>query len=372
MKKINYIYANLPAYRKDFFAGLSEELFEQNIQLEVLHGTLIDKKKVKQDHDNLYNKKSFKSDVFKVGSLRFIRILGLFNYLKNNKPDAIVISYMPTNITMLRIILFCISQKIPYATWRCGYNRPDYSSTSAKLRGLLIDFVEKRASLNVTYGTFYKNKLIKKGIPEEKIKIAQNTINVEKILTENEGFQKHFTYPTKILFVGALIKGKLLKSSIDAIKMLIDENYDVHFDIIGGGEIINELKSYTKKLNLEKHISIPGPKYGKDVKKFFRNADVFLLAGTGGLAINEAMAYGLPVISTSADGTGVDFIKGNGYLLEDFGNAELQYKYLKKFINLPVKVKEEMSEKSKIIIKTKASLKSMVKKHSEACLSLLH
>lgn len=371
MKYIYYLYANLPAYRKDFFSELSKKLVAQNIQLEVLHGTPTDRKIVKQDSNTLYNKKSFISKIVKFGPLKFTKISGLLNYIKINKPDAIVVSYMPTNLTMLGVILYCLIKNIPYATWRCGYNRPDYSSVSEKLRRILIDFVEKRATYNITYGSFYKMELIKKGIPKEKIKIAQNTINVEQILAENKSYNKQFSSSTKILFVGALIKGKLLKSSIDAIKMLIDNNYNVHFDIIGGGEIIDDLRLYTEELNLEKHISIPGPIFGDDVKKYFREADVFLLAGTGGLAINEAMAYGLPVITTNADGTGCDLIEENGYLLERFGDAELQFHYLKKFISLSKEKKQEMSEKSKKLISEKASLENMVNKHSEVCFSLL-
>lgn len=371
MKNIYYIYANLPAYRKDFFAELSKVLFAKSVQLEVLHGIPTDKKVIKQDDDNLYNRTSFMSEIIKIGPLKFTKILLLLKHIKKNIPDAIVISYMSTNLTMLRIVLFCIHHKIPYATWRCGYNRPDYSSISSKLRGILINFVEKRATFNITYGSFYKNRLIEKGIPEEKIKIAQNTINVERILAENEGYQKHFSSITKILFVGALIKGKLLKSSIDAIKMLVDDNYTVHFDIVGGGEIIDELRLYTEKLNLENYISIPGPKFDNDVKRYFREADVFLLAGTGGLAINEAMAYGLPIITTNADGTGCDLIDGNGYFLEKFGDAELQYHYLKEFINQPVEEKEEMSERSKHIVSSKATLQNMTERHSEVCFCLL-
>ncbi len=361
----------MPSYRRDFFTGLSKMLKNSGFDLEVLHGMPTDKKIVVQDDSCDYEKRTFLSQVKKIGPLKFTNIKQLFEYVKRKCPDAIVISYMSTNLSMLKVVLYCIIKKIPYATWRCGYNRPDYTSSAAKLRQIIIGFVEKKASLNICYGSYYKNALVDKGIPHEKIIIAQNTINVEKILEENKNHKKIFSVQTKILFVGALIKGKLLKSSIDAVKMLIDEGFDVCFDIVGGGEMLEELKQYSISLNLDGKINMVGPKYGEEVKNFFRNADVFLLAGTGGLAVNQAMAYGLPIISTNADGTVCDLIDGNGYYMDKFGDTEIQYQCLGKFIALSNEEKVRMSEKSKQIIGTKATLENMINKHREACVRLL-
>ena len=43
-------------------------------------------------------------------------------------------------------------------------------------------------------------------------------------------------------------------------------------------------------------------------------ADLFVLPGTGGLAVQQAMAYGLPVIVAQGDGTQDDLVRpGNGW-----------------------------------------------------------
>jgi glycosyltransferase involved in cell wall biosynthesis len=47
---------------------------------------------------------------------------------------------------------------------------------------------------------------------------------------------------------------------------------------------------------------------------YFAEADIFVLPGTGGLAIQEAMAHGLPVIVAKGDGTQDDLVRaGNGW-----------------------------------------------------------
>lgn len=95
------------------------------------------------------------------------------------------------------------------------------------------------------------------------------------------------------------------------------------------------------------------------------------MPGTGGLGVNEAMAYGLPIISTIGDETIIDLIDGNGYLLKEMGNIEEQAASIKRFINLTREQKIQMSERSLNIIRERATLKNMVEKHSLACQHLI-
>jgi glycosyltransferase involved in cell wall biosynthesis len=45
-----------------------------------------------------------------------------------------------------------------------------------------------------------------------------------------------------------------------------------------------------------------------------------VLPGTGGLAVQEAMSYGLPVVMGQGDGTNDDLVRpGNGWQLQDPG-----------------------------------------------------
>lgn len=372
MKKIAYIYSNLPAYRKDFFAGLDKCLSTEGVEMAVMYGTLTDKKEVKQDTTSNYKKRPFTSGSVKFGPFTFVSIHGLFKAFKKEKPDAMVISYMSTNLTMMRLVLFCLSHHIPYATWRCGYNNDDYKKLTAKIRGWLITFVEKKADYCISYGSFYKRILIEKGVRPDRIVIAQNTIDIESIVEKNKDLIRRFdNQETRVLFVGALIKKKYLETSVEAIERLYKNGYSISFDIVGGGEMVTPLTELVKSKGLEKVIRVVGPKYGEDVREYFRNHDIFLAAGLGGLAINEAMAYGLPIISTNADWTICDLIDGNGYFMDKYKDVELQVKYLKSFMELSPEEKTAMSKRSIEIILGKASLSNMVAKHKEVCMKLI-
>ncbi len=65
-----------------------------------------------------------------------------------------------------------------------------------------------------------------------------------------------------------------------------------------------------------------GAKHGAELTPYFEQADLFVLPGTGGLAVQQAMAYGLPVIVAQGDGTQDDLVRlstteleGNGWIV---------------------------------------------------------
>ncbi len=53
----------------------------------------------------------------------------------------------------------------------------------------------------------------------------------------------------------------------------------------------------------------PGAKHGAELAAYFSAADLFVLPGTGGLAVQEAMSYGLPVIMGQGDGTNDELVR---------------------------------------------------------------
>jgi glycosyltransferase involved in cell wall biosynthesis len=65
-----------------------------------------------------------------------------------------------------------------------------------------------------------------------------------------------------------------------------------------------------------------GPKYKEELAPYFTAADLFVLPGTGGLAVQEAMSYGLPIIMGQGDGTNDDLVRPeNGWQIppDNFG-----------------------------------------------------
>lgn len=370
-KRIAIVLPTLPTYRKDFFELLNQSFLTKDMEFVVFHGTTTTKM-VKSSDNNQFKELCFETKENKYGGYTITYLKGMLPAIKNYKPDGVVFLFNPAIFSFWSVLWCCRRRKIPYAIWSCGYVRPELSGIVKQLRESLLYQVLRKAKIHICYGHLYKQYLLSKKILPRNIFVAQNTINVEKILYQN--FSPEFSRVQghiKVLYVGALIKNKKLEAAMLAVRNLRQKGYAIEFIIVGGGKILNELQNFVVENKMESYIEIVGPKYGEELVTYFLNADVFLLAGSGGLAINEAMAYGLPVISTVGDGTVADLIDQNGFLLKQFGDIEEISGKLEKFILLKPEVRLGMSFQSKNKIKEKASLQNMVDNYTQACIKLL-
>ena len=100
---------------------------------------------------------------------------------------------------------------------------------------------------------------------------------------------------------------------------------DIFLLIVGDGPFINECKDLAKKIDI-KNIHFMGY---VDAKAYcYKACDVFVLPSillddhqyeAWGLVINEAMAFGKPIITTDAVGAAEDLVKDgyNGYIVKN-------------------------------------------------------
>ena len=161
------------------------------------------------------------------------------------------------------------------------------------------------------------------GVPQEKIFVAHNSVSPAPSLqlpsrpsTFDPSTGSGQAIRPRILFVGRLQVRKridlLLRacSQIDSKPRLI---------IIGDGPERASLEALAKEIYPS--AEFVGARHGTQLKAYFTEADLFVLPGTGGLAIQEAMSYGLPVIVAQGDGTQDDLVrKENGWQIprDDF------------------------------------------------------
>lgn len=368
--KIVYLYGGMPAYRKDFFCLLNKKLEKKGHSLKVLHGVRDKNDSLQLNAQNYgFSTMSFPIKTwYEKGALQIVSFPGMVKAFKKEKPDVYVLQFHVAKLTYWRLYWYAKRHHIPYITWDCNYQKPELGSTQVGIRTILVNKTDMNASVCLTYGTKLKKELISLGKDAKDVVVAQNTINIEKIIKERSNYcsNREYNHPIHVLFVG-LVKGrKYLETAIEAIADLIKEGRDIYFDIVGGGDLFEKCKEQIAQLGVEERIIMHGPKHGDDVKRFFETSDVFLLPGTGGLAVNEAMAYSLPIISTEGDGTIVDLIDGNGYLLKNMGDIAEIKDAVSKFLKLTNEEKQVMGKRSQEIITQKASLDNMVNKHIEA------
>lgn len=107
----------------------------------------------------------------------------------------------------------------------------------------------------------------------------------------------------KILFLSRLHPKKGIDLLLKAGAILLEEGLPIQLLIAGPGDdhYVEELKSLTRKLGIEKHTEFLGMVRGVEKRSVFQLSDVFVLPTyqeNFGLVLAEAMACGTPVVTT--------------------------------------------------------------------------
>lgn len=111
----------------------------------------------------------------------------------------------------------------------------------------------------------------------------------------------------RILLVGSLdpLHKKGVPYLLEALARLRRERDDWHLDIVGDGEARPEYEAMVMELGLAGKVTFHGAKTKSDVAEFMRRADLFVLPSPWEnlpCVLIEAMASGLPIVSTATGG----------------------------------------------------------------------
>lgn len=107
--------------------------------------------------------------------------------------------------------------------------------------------------------------------------------------------------PFRFVMIGRLTKQKGHEVALNALKKIADYNW--HLDIVGAGELRNNLEEMTKKFGLKDKVSFLNPT--RDIPKVFASNQILLMPSLWeglGIVIMEAMAAGRLVIGSKIGG----------------------------------------------------------------------
>lgn len=158
-------------------------------------------------------------------------------------------------------------------------------------------FPKLDGALTVTKGL--KQHLISQGMKEDNIFHIPNMIALPDPLP---GAHK-MTYPPVIGCIGRFVEKKGFDVLVSALNILHKQGMDFRAILAGDGPVHGAVQKQVQSLGLQKKISLPG--WVSDPSSFYNDISLFCLPSRHepfGIVLLEAMAHGLPVISTDSEG----------------------------------------------------------------------
>lgn len=170
-----------------------------------------------------------------------------------------------------------------------SYTRPYGQASKTYLA--LTNFSGKKADGYIAYSEEGKKFLINQGFDTNKVFIANNTVEVTKITLNRD--------KKNILFIGSLYRQKGIDKLLEAYKKTYEKHPNLPIlEIIGDGELKQEIENWIKTNNLSNKVILHGAIYASEKKQaIFNNALACISPNQAGLAVLESMGYGVPYIT---------------------------------------------------------------------------
>lgn len=160
------------------------------------------------------------------------------------------------------------------------------------------------------------------GILEKSIEVVLNGVDTKRFSPDNGKGRLNELLPStnkgKILIsVGRLTEAKDQESLLIAIKKLVQNGVDIFLALVGEGELRSRIEGSIEQLGLGQRVFLLGNR--TDVHELLPDATMFVLSSRREglpMVLLEAMASGLPVVSTNVGGIPEVIKDGvNGFLV---------------------------------------------------------
>jgi glycosyltransferase involved in cell wall biosynthesis len=285
------------------------------------------------------------------GSFTLYYQRGLINWLGDWNPAALIVEANSRCLSVSSAVKWMHGRGRPVIGW--GLGSPHLSGALSGFRqGRRLSFLKQFEAL-IAYSQRGADEYAALGFPTERIFVAHNSVSPPPSLPLPVRSSTFKGRPS-ILFVGRLQARKRVDLLVRACAEMVSEPRLV---IIGDGPERKALRSLAKEIY--PNAEFIGAKHGAELKPYFTEADLFVLPGTGGLAVQEAMSYGLPVIVAQGDGTQDDLVrKENGWQIPP-DNFEALVSAMK-YALLDVTRLRKMGEESYRIVAEKINIEKMV------------
>jgi glycosyltransferase involved in cell wall biosynthesis len=272
-------------------------------------------------------------------------------WLEEWRPDVLIVEANPRYLSTPGAVRWMHQRGKPVIGWGLG---------APPLRGFWRRMLRDRFLTSfdalLTYSGIGAEQYRKVGFPPEDIFIAPNAMAPRPTNPSPVRATGFSGGKATVLFVGRLQARKRVDLLLQACAAL-PEALQPRLVIVGEGSVRPELEDLARQIYPLAQFT--GARHGEELEPYWAAADLFVLPGTGGLAVQQAMAAGLPVMAAEADGTQVDLVrKENGWLLKP-GDVQYLTDRLAEALADPARLRS-MGEASYRLVAEEVNLEKMV------------
>lgn len=291
--------------------------------------------------------------------------------IKNENPD-IIITYLFHADILGRLALHGITKSPIIPFLRTTYNHPKYL-VARILEWLTKPLVNRYLANSDAVKNFYVKNI---GVRPEKITVIPNGINIEyfdSISTDPE-LKKSFNIKPDdfvIICVANLHINKGHKYLLEAFENVYPENKNIKLLLVGDGDEKERLQKQIENYQSKNNVLFLGKR--TDIPKLLKISDIFVLPtmfeGMSN-AIMEAMACGLPVITTDIPENRVLVENNINGLLVPIRDSSALIQTIRKMGENP-EIRKRLSEEAKITIKNSFSLEKIAEKWENILMEII-
>ena len=232
--------------------------------------------------------------------------IGLLPWLERWQPQALILEANRAPFTLLAL-RWCRRNGVPAVGWGLG------SGAQSGIGAALRRAFHNQFSALVAYSAAGAQDFVRLGFDPQRVFTAPNAVAPRPSGCAPQRPAAFRNNRAVLLYVGRLQVRKKVDELIRACALL-PKHLDVQLNIVGDGPERRALEGLAQ--SAFPPTKFHGARHGAELDLLFRQADLFVLPGTGGLAIQQAMSHALPVIVGEADGTQIDLVRpSSGWLV---------------------------------------------------------
>jgi glycosyltransferase involved in cell wall biosynthesis len=324
--RVAVVYRSVPQYRRRFYELLRERLDALGIELVLIYGQPGPADAAKRDTVELQWAHKIRNRVVRIGSreLYWQPCLGLLRDV-----DLVIVEQASKLLVNYVLFMYQLAGARRLAFWGHGKNFQEHQASNA---GEIVKrFMSRKVHWWFAYSGLSARIVTSMGYPANRITVVQNALDTRSLIEARLAADAQHLAAVRdeigvegtnvCIYAGSMYADKRLGFLLNACNLIRKDVPDFEMIFVGAGPDEDMIKEAAKE---HKWIHYVGPRFGKEKVPYFMLSKLFLMPAAVGLAVLDAFALEVPLVTTDGrfHGPEIEYLLDgiNGVLVRNADN----------------------------------------------------